>query len=404
MNAIKKIEIANIRTYLFLTLLCLMTVFQQNLKFLKIILILCLIGFVIYDIYKNNLKLSKYVLICYSSWIFLYFLYFIYSIIRNNPGALSSVKVEVIYAILFLFMTPNINKKEQINYISHALIFINITTIILTSVCLIITILNIDILIPFADYFGFMHGIHGGFLETSTYNVDALFFTIPFTFYQYIVNDNRNKYYSFSFVLSIYFLFISGRAAMQLLIVFSLLMCFLIKKWNILKKVSLKKIGICIFILFILLFILSILTGIDKMIIHTITHPTSIRMKQFYSLMDDFFRHPIFGNGLGFVSKMVRDPAMPWAYELTYVKLLASFGIVGFFVYGIILFMLTINLIKKDKTKEIIPFIFSTIIMLIANFSNPYLTRFDNMWIIFIPLIIFNTLKKEDYLKINFKK
>ena len=120
--------------------------------------------------------------------------------------------------------------------------------------------------------------------------------------------------------------------------------------------------------------------------------------------MDDFFRHPIFGNGLGFVSKMVRDPAMPWAYELTYVKLLASFGIVGFFVYGIILFMLTINLIKKDKTKEIIPFIFSTIIMLIANFSNPYLTRFDNMWIIFIPLIIFNTLKKEDYLKINFKK
>ena len=404
MNAIKKIEIANIRTYLFLTLLCLMTLFQQNLKFLKIVLILCLIGFVIYDIYKNNLKLSKYVLICYSSWIFLYFIYFIYSIIRNNPGALSSVKVEVIYAILFFFFSPNINKKEQINYISHTLIFINITTIILTTVCLIITILNIDILIPFTDYFGFMHGIHGGFLETSTYNVDALFFTIPFTFYQYIVNDNRNKYYSFSFVLSIYFLFISGRAAMQLLIIFSMLMCVLIKKRNIIKKINLKKVSKCFFIFLVILFTLSIMTGIDKMVIHAITHPTSIRMKQFYSLMDDFFRHPIFGNGLGFVSKMVRDPAMPWAYELMYVKLLASFGIVGFFVYGIILFMLTINLIKKDKTREIIPFVFSTIIMLIANFANPYLTRFDNMWIIFIPLIIFNTLKKEDYLKINFKK
>ena len=185
------------------------------------------------------------------------------------------------------------------------------------------------------------------------------------------------------------YFFISGRVAMQILFIVSLCFCYLFSKKEYVKNIFEKyKNKICFKIIFVFLMLLIFCTAF--IFFYVLIIGDSIRVNQFYALMNDLYKHPLFGNGVGFVSSIIRNPDIPWAYELVYIKLLASFGVIGFAFYLLILYLMTLNLIKKDKT--LILYVFPTVIVFIANFSNPYLTRFDNMWIYFISLIAYNVI------------
>jgi O-antigen ligase len=120
------------------------------------------------------------------------------------------------------------------------------------------------------------------------------------------------------------------------------------------------------------------------------------RSDQFYAMTNEWKQSPLFGAGHGASAKSsIRSEEIPWAYELSYVSLLFHTGILGFLCYlaGIIwIFLKGLEIIKSDHwlSTYMSPVLVGTLCFLIANATNPYLEKFDYMWVIFLPVAMIN--------------
>lgn len=112
---------------------------------------------------------------------------------------------------------------------------------------------------------------------------------------------------------------------------------------------------------------------------------------QFLALLEGWEEQPYFwwGHGTG-TSKVVRSVEQPWAYELTYVALLFHTGIIGIFLYasGIAwMYWKGIQMIRTGLVlgMYMVPLPVAKSCFLIANGTNPYLEKYDYLWIVFLP-------------------
>jgi O-antigen ligase len=121
-----------------------------------------------------------------------------------------------------------------------------------------------------------------------------------------------------------------------------------------------------------------------------------VRREQFYALINGWLDNPFFGAGLGtFAPGYIRNPEMPWAYELSYVALLYQVGLVGILIYagGILwIFYMGVKIMKQEEYlgSMMLPLLVGMTCYLIANITNPYLVRFDGIWVIFLPIALIN--------------
>lgn len=112
------------------------------------------------------------------------------------------------------------------------------------------------------------------------------------------------------------------------------------------------------------------------------------RTSQFSALVSGWLENPIFGAGHGTSVRVIRSNEQPYAYELSYLALLFHTGLVGFLLYasGVIwIFYNGVRLIQSgdELAKRGLPVYVGTACFLIANATNPYLEKFDYMWVIF---------------------
>jgi O-antigen ligase len=120
------------------------------------------------------------------------------------------------------------------------------------------------------------------------------------------------------------------------------------------------------------------------------------RRDQFRELMGLWSERPLLGWGLGAQGhRVIRDPAMPWAYELSYVAMLFQAGIVGvlFYLAGILwIFWRGVQVIRSGGLpgRLMLPNLVGLFSYLIANATNPYFARFDGLWAVFVPIAIVN--------------
>ena len=119
------------------------------------------------------------------------------------------------------------------------------------------------------------------------------------------------------------------------------------------------------------------------------------RTSQFSALVSGWLENPIFGAGHGTSVRVIRSNEQPYAYELSYLALLFHTGLVGFLLYasGVIwIFYNGVRLIQSgdELAKRGLPVYVGTACFLIANATNPYLEKFDYMWVIFLPLAFIN--------------
>lgn len=119
------------------------------------------------------------------------------------------------------------------------------------------------------------------------------------------------------------------------------------------------------------------------------------RGAQFKALMAGFTDSPLIGHGLGATARAygsVRSEDQPWAYELTYVDLLFCLGLAGFAFYVVYIAVTFFKLFKLFDNDNLsiyaVPVFFSSLGFLIASATNPYLLKFDYMFVIFFPLFI----------------
>jgi len=120
------------------------------------------------------------------------------------------------------------------------------------------------------------------------------------------------------------------------------------------------------------------------------------RSQQYIALVRGWAEYPLIGAGLGASAHgSIRSEIMPWAYELYYLALLFQTGLLGFLAYtaGIVwIYSSGIGIIKRGgvDSQLLIPILVGTSGLLIANGTNPYLARFDGIWVIFLPLAFIN--------------
>ena len=139
----------------------------------------------------------------------------------------------------------------------------------------------------------------------------------------------------------------------------------------------------------------------------TSTEPgPSTRVDQFHYLIAGWEQSPLFGSGYGAVVPGFRPRpdvllgirlgiTQPWSYELSYIALLYHTGLVGLGLYaaGVAwIFFTGLRIIRSGHpfAHRLIPVLVGTACFLIANATNPYLEKYDYMWVIFLPLAYVN--------------
>ncbi|SEB93610.1 hypothetical protein SAMN04489806_2170 [Paramicrobacterium humi] len=126
----------------------------------------------------------------------------------------------------------------------------------------------------------------------------------------------------------------------------------------------------------------------------------SIRYAQSVALWDAWSKNPLLGSGLGGTTPgLVRDEASPWAYELSYNAYLYHFGIVGVTLYAIgfaAIFVQSVRIARAfpEWRRYILPALVGLTCFLIANATNPYLAKFDSLWVVFLPLMILSVIAR----------
>lgn len=122
----------------------------------------------------------------------------------------------------------------------------------------------------------------------------------------------------------------------------------------------------------------------------------SARGEQFFALLRGWIDSPLVGAGHGASAEgSLRSSEMPWAYELSYLALLFQTGLLGFFAYasGVIwIFWMGIRMIRSGESLGIyiLPILVGMTCFLIGNATNPYLAKFDYMWVVFLPVAFIN--------------
>jgi hypothetical protein len=139
----------------------------------------------------------------------------------------------------------------------------------------------------------------------------------------------------------------------------------------------------------------------------TSTEPgPSTRVDQFHYLIAGWEQSPLFGSGYGAVVPGFRPRpdvllgirlgiTQPWSYELSYIALLYHTGLCGLGLYaaGVVwIFFTGWRIIRSGHplALRLIPVLVGTACFLIANATNPYLEKYDYMWVIFLPLAYVN--------------
>lgn len=120
------------------------------------------------------------------------------------------------------------------------------------------------------------------------------------------------------------------------------------------------------------------------------------RFEQWSAMSGAFSESPLIGHGLGAVLKSVRrSEQMAWAYELYYGALLFKIGLLGLAIYGLAVFWIFfagVRLVRRvpEAAPVVLPLLAGLAAFLLITATNPYLTKFDYLWTIFLPVAAIN--------------
>ena len=353
--------------YSIFSIMCL--VIPTGLNWLKGII---LIGVLCVLILKKKLITSFSNIIFVLSLVIISIFFYALGIINNAPGASVTLKVHLLYPIIYFLLYLYMKKIEKPVNIEKILKF----SLVIIVLDLFIFILYSYRLFPF--YFKFpnnAYGINNENFEVSIKSMGSLIFLIPY----YISDIFYKKEYKLKRILFLLILviiaFFSGRDILWITLIFTI---FFLAKDYLSKIKNIKKVLVIFLFIMLFLFFYFFFSGIliEKILMKV---SSSERLKQFKVIISYFLEKPFLGYGSGsVVPSMIRDPKQPWAYEYVYLKYLFDYGILGTAFYMLILFLpIIIGYRYKKYKKELYPLLIGYLMLLIANATNPYFGKLD---------------------------
>jgi O-antigen ligase len=119
------------------------------------------------------------------------------------------------------------------------------------------------------------------------------------------------------------------------------------------------------------------------------------RTLQYFALLREWADHPLLGHGWGHGARSLVRSDRPWEYELQYVLILFSTGLIGTILYAAGVawtFVTGVRVIGRggELAAHMIGLLVGLAGILIANATNPYLVSPGNMWMVFLPVALIN--------------
>lgn len=359
---------------------------------------------------KMGLILEKKIII----WILVYSIFNLFFLIRgtfNNPSIFlqllpTNVVWPLLYGIILIIPMSSYVKVDLSKTFLFSLIAIELFLLYIYLNYIGILPNSILLNLPLGQSINYNFGYINFFVP----NMTSLFFLLPFFISFLLVkkNDKKNIFLIVRLIiLGILLSLITGRRTLIALVGASPIISLLFMKISTKTSTSrkfIKLIPIMVVIIVVSIFFLtSVNTGLRLNNLETqlVSEGDAIRTAQFFSLIDGWKAHPILGAGLGVNAEIVRSQVVPGAYELTYVAKLFQTGIVGLSLYLLQLYWIIKTLLRFSRTNKtnyelIIPLLTGFSSLLIADSTNPYLSSFDGLWIIFYALAVVNRFLIEE--------
>lgn len=334
-------------------------------------------------------------------------------LINGTPGALRSGTVFVLWPLVFTILAAGASNERVL----QGLIRVAVVAMLAIGLYSLSYILYVAGWLPDTFYIpidqGQAIGFYEGYIEYRLYNISSLLFLVPF-FIAALLTSARGVAISIShfwlwvaLILGLMLSLLSGRRVLQLIVVIApiITLFFCIFLPQTIKRVNRKQIMrafavMTVAVLGLVICLQSIygfsLLAVVERVFSRIDESLLIRKEQFSSLLAAWAESPLLGAGLGAsVPSVLRSKEMPWAYELSYVALLFHTGLLGFLAYAAAvawIFWMGLRMIRSGGRMGLymLPILVGTTCFLIGNATNPYLGKFDYMWVIFLPVAFIN--------------
>jgi hypothetical protein len=407
-------------------LLFLMIVFPMILELLyvKAFLFAVLLYFIsIATISKGRLALHPTIFKLALFMILVSLFFSLMGVIANTPGALKQAQVYVLWPLIYIILITGVKDSAILRGLQQTLVVATIVlsiygiTQMLTNLLILPQFFHLDL---FEGISSTAFGFYEGFTAIRIPGLNSLPFLIPFCMAALVTwlpgkgNSPTHRIWLwiallFGIALSI----ISGRKAIWLVIMLSPVL--ILSLWLLEPKAEKRKtkhilISSSLFFCFLLIIVFVLLkytyeydlTKIYEEFISGFNFSDTsggiIRQEQFYALLHGWSEHPLLGSGLGASASAygsIRSESAPWSYELFYMALLYQVGLVGFLAYTssiLWIYWMGIKVIRYGGIMRQImfPTLIGMTCHLIASATNPYLPRFDGLWVIFLPVAIIN--------------
>ena len=317
---------------------------------------------------------------------------FILGLINNPSFALGESKYLVFLYAYILIMCYKWDQTKVFNILFIISLLVNISIISLTS----LYFMGIDIDRPYFPGATFVVREDSVGYSISTFQ--SLSFFLVFNTIYFV--NKKDLMSMIPCVLGLINVFTSDRRATILFptIIFFFYFFFFYKGKDV--KKFLFYFPLILLSLIVVLAILSNVSGMDLTerfskafeLISYDDESDDIRVKQFKALIGKFLESPLLGNGLGaYAESFIRDPEMPYAYELTYVASLMKYGLFGFIlIYGGYIVML-IKICRKNIGDIRLHAITGGVIsLMLVSTTNPYI----NVSLLVLLTIVFVWNKK----------
>jgi len=397
--------------YLFFFLMLVVPTTFQTTRGLFLLLI---IGISIISAMKYGTRIHTWIagitLICIlTSSIFM-----LWGSINDAPGALRVGTVYVLWPLLFIFF---ISVFYDLQFWKSYLKVIVIASLAVEAMCLIlitdaIGMSNIGII----NYIDAHIGIYDGMTQFHTANLTTLIFSIPYLLSKFLLSDTEKpgsffwkSIEAFALIGGVVVIIFTGRRALWIVLILSPIITFMLaniagSSFQTSKFVKLATLMVIGFIISSSLYDINlniiwdnILTGFNFDSSSQITESAYRRKEQFQALISGWELNPLFGFGHGAAAAdNAGGSEQQWAYELSYIALLFQVGIVGVVIYSgsvVWLYLRSIRLMRCSLNSRLvmIPVLTGLTTFLIANATNPYLSKFDYLWVIFLPIAFLNS-------------
>ncbi|HVS88647.1 MAG TPA: hypothetical protein VHF01_10565 [Candidatus Acidoferrum sp.] len=413
----------------FLFFLMLAFPMMHTVFYVKVFLFALLLTFVVTQA-LTRLHLHPKVVMCTLALAAVSLFFGLRGLLLGAPGARTCIQVYAMWPLVYLVLLSGINTVRIFRGLQQTLVF-SAAFIALFLGFYFLSQLNIVPQIPYIESIFsteeldsslfLSSGFFDGHVELSFPGLSSYPFLVPFLIAAVVCRPSQGGtrwtsrvWLSIALSLSLMSVLLSGRRALQLVTMLApfltlALGIFLPKKERRLLTRSLGRVAIAL----VLLVVLSVpllssvyaitfegladrfSAGFDFSASNQSDNSTG-RVEQYLALKSGWMEAPLVGRGLGASAHAsIRSTSMPWSYELSYLALLFQTGLLGFAAYtaGIAwIYWSGIKIIKCGGvgSQFMIPVLVGMSGLLIANGTNPYLARFDGIWVIFLPLAFIN--------------